>query len=133
MSFEYEPQQGRISGPLQTLDTLPKGFRGLSNTADIHIHPNGRFLYGSNRSHDNLIVCSLKAEDQILEVLAHLPSEDNNSRNFGIDQSGKWLLAANQDSRSLQSFSVDEAIGMLTPAYRLEIRERPVCVQFGAA
>lgn len=113
---------------LQTLSTLPAGFEGRNSTADIHVHPSGRFLYGSNRGHDSL-ACFAIGDDGLLSPAGHTPTEGRTPRNFAIDPAGALLLAANQDSDSVVSFRIDQDTGALTPVATAAIPS-PVCVCF---
>jgi len=98
----------------QSLSTLPSGASGASNTgADIHVHPNGRFLYSSNRGHNSIAVFAVAADGK-LALLENTPTGGSTPRNFGLAPSGKVMLVANQASANVVTFSVDEATGKLT-------------------
>ncbi len=108
------------SGPLteiQTVPTLPDdGFDPDDNAcADIHITPDGRFLYGSNRGHNTLAIYGVDAQSGMLTALGHEPTGGNWPRNFSIDPAGEILLVANQQSDMIQTFRIDGATGLLTP------------------
>lgn len=128
-AFRWNPIR-RALEETQTLSTLPEGFQGNNSTAEVRVHPSGRFLYGSNRGHDSIAVFQIEAADGRLKWIENEATQGRTPRNFNIDPSGTWLLAANQDSDSVVVFKVDTATGALTPAgSRIELG-RPVCVRF---
>jgi 6-phosphogluconolactonase len=130
-AFTRDTSRGALK-PLQTISTLPAGqavVQGYS-TAEIQVHPTGRFLYGSNRGHDSIAVFSVEDESGKLALVQHEPTQGSTPRNFGIDPSGTFLLAANQRSDSVVVFRIDAQSGRLTPTgHRLEVAA-PVCVKF---
>ena len=109
--------------------TLPEGFKGNSSTAEIQVHPNGRFLYGSNRGHDSIAVFSIAA-DGTLKAVEHESTRGKTPRHFTLDPSGRWLIAGNQGSGTLSVFAVDQSTGALTPTGGLAEVGAPVCVLF---
>ncbi len=114
---------------IQIVSTLPADFTGQSFAAEIAVRPDGRFLYASNRGHDS-IACYAIADDGQL-TLVGFASTGHNPRHFTFDPSGKWLLVANQNDKSLTVFSMDAQSGSLTPSSHLEnIPGNPVCLVF---
>jgi 6-phosphogluconolactonase len=109
--------------------TLPAEFAGASSTAEIAVHPNGRFVYGSNRGHDSIAIFATAA-DGALTPIAFEPSRGKTPRHFAIAPGGRWLVAANQDSGTLAVFRIDEATGRLTASGALVDAGTPVCVLF---
>jgi len=128
-AFAYDAAAGTLS-ELQTVPTLPAGFGGKSTCADIHLAPDGRFLYGSNRGHDSLAIYAVEAASGRLTLVGHEPSRGKTPRNFAIDPSGRWLLAANQDSNNVVVFRLDPASGKLTAVGEPVTIPKPVCVRF---
>ncbi len=114
---------------LGSQSTLPDGFKGNSSTAEIQVHPNGRFLYGSNRGHDSIAVFSIAA-DGTLKAVEHESTRGKTPRHFTLDPSGRWLIAGNQGSGTLSVFAVDQSTGALTPTGGLAEVGSPVCVLF---
>ena len=114
---------------LGSQSTLPEGFKGNSSTAEIQVHPNGRFLYGSNRGHDSIAVFSIAA-DGTLKAVEHESTRGKTPRHFTLDPSGRWLIAGNQGSGTLSVFAVDQSTGALTPTGGLAEVGSPVCVLF---
>ncbi len=128
-AFTYDAAHGALS-EIQTISTLPAGFSEPSFTADIHVHPSGKFLYGSNRGHDSLAIFSIDRETGRLTPIGHQSTRGKWPRNFAIDPSGRWLLAANQNSNSLVLFRIDPQTGLLTPTGTIAEVPSPSCVQF---
>jgi 6-phosphogluconolactonase len=114
----------------QSISTLPVGTTVPSSTAEIVVHPNGRFVYGSNRGHDSIAVFSVDARHGRLTALGHTPTGGKAPRSFAIDPSGRWLLAANQLSDNINSFAIDPQKGTLKPTGATLAVARPVCVLF---
>ena len=85
-------------GHLQTVATLPDGFGGASTCADIQVSPSGTFVYTSNRGHDSIVVHRIDPLAGTLGYVGHASTLGRTPRSFGIDPSGRFLLAANQDS-----------------------------------
>jgi len=126
-AFHYS--NGKMT-PIQHISSLPDGFKGDIGSADIHVAPNGKFLYASNRGDANSIV--IYAIDQAtgkLTVKGFQSTMGKAPRNFMIDPTGHWLLAANQNGKNVVFFKLDEQTGMLTPTGKqLEI-PAPVCLK----
>ncbi len=129
VAYNYDADHGKLE-PIQKVSTLPPGFDSTSHTADIHVHPNGRFLYGSNRGHDSIVICEVNEKSGTLEVLAHEPTGGENPRNFGIDPTGTYLLVANQDTNDIFTFNIDENTGGLTSCGEVAQVPSPVCLKF---
>jgi len=130
-ALEFDPQAGSLR-PFQTLSTLPEGVsdrRGLS-TAEIAVHPSGRFLYGSNRGHDTIAMYAIEKGSGRLEFLGAEPIRGRVPRNFALDPSGKWLLAAGQDSHDVSVFAIDADSGRLAFSGRSTPVPAPVCIVF---
>jgi 6-phosphogluconolactonase len=127
-TLSWDATKGVLS-PLGTVSTLPPGYTGQSSTAEIAIHPNGRFLYGSNRGHDSIAVFNVDAQGT-LTLVEHEPTRGRTPRHFTLDPSGRWLIAANQDSGTLAVFAIDQKTGALTPSGPLAEVPSPVCVLF---
>jgi 6-phosphogluconolactonase len=111
----------------QTLTTLAAGFEGENTGADIHVHPSGRFLYSSNRGEDSIAVFGIGGDGR-LAPLGRQATLGRCPRNFAIDPSGAWLLAAHQESDSIVLFRIDAATGALSPVGRACELSMPVCV-----
>lgn len=127
-AMSYDKEKGAFTG-IETVTTLPADFKGETTTAEVKIHPNGKFLYGSNRGHDSISLFSIAADGK-LKLLGHTSTEGKVPRNFSLDPSGKWLIAANQNTDNLVVFSVDAKTGKLTPTGQNLPAGAPVCVKF---
>jgi len=128
-AFSYDQEKGVLS-EVQTVSSLPAGVTVPNNTtADIHIAPSGRYLYGSNRGHDSIAIFAIDAQTGQLELVGHESTQGKTPRNFGLDPSGTLLLAAHQDSDSIVSFHVDTETGLLTSAGHITEVSMPVCVK----
>lgn len=115
---------------IQTLSTLPEGFKDVNYPADLHVHPGGKFLYGSNRGHDSIAIFSIDPHTGRLALVGHEPTRGQWPRNFAIDPTGEWLIAANQKSDSLAVFGINTRTGRLTPTGELVEAPAPTCVLF---
>ncbi len=131
-AFAYDAARGALR-EIQTLSTLPEDFAGSNTTAEIQVHPSGRFLYGSNRGHDSIAVFSIDADTGRLQFVERESTQGSTPRNFGIDPSGRFLLAANQASDSVVVFRIDGSTGELTPTGQSIEVPSPVCVRIMAA
>lgn len=128
VSFSYDGTRGALD-EIQTVSTLPEGFEGTSYCADIHILPNGRFLYGSNRGHDSIAIFAIDEETGKLTYVDHESTQGEMPRNFCIDPSGNLLLAANGNTDNIVSFHIDKDTGRLTPTGHQASVSKPVCLQ----
>jgi 6-phosphogluconolactonase len=132
-AFRADPARGGLT-TLETVSTLPQGESVQSgySTAEVQVHPSGRFLYGSNRGHDSIAVFAIDQNSGRLTYVETQPTQGSTPRNFGIDPSGTYLLAANQRSDSVIVFRIDPQSGRLTATdTRIEVGA-PVCVKFVA-
>lgn len=100
---------------VQTVSTLPSGFSGSNTGAEVQVAPSGKFVYGSNRGHDSIVICRVESGGT-LTVLGHQSTMGMTPRHFSLDPSGEILLVANQGSDSVVTFHVDTSTGMLTQA-----------------
>lgn len=129
--FRYDASLGSLA-PIETIPTLPESERnqpGLS-TAEVQVHPEGRFLYGSNRGHDSISVFRIDSDSGALAFVGITPLQQKTPRNFRIDPTGKYLLAAGQASNSIRVFAIDTVTGTLEPTpHEIQVGA-PVCVRF---
>jgi 6-phosphogluconolactonase len=102
---------------IETISSLPKDFHGASIGAEVQVHPNGRFLYGSNRGHDSIAVFTIDQAKGTLAPVQYAPAQGKRPSNFQIDPSGNYLFAANRDSSNLVQFRIDQQTGRLDPAF----------------
>ena len=91
---------------LQNISTLPEDYMAENTVADIHLHPNGNYVYVSNRGHNSLVTFKV-LNDGRLKVIQHISTNGLTPRNFLISKNGETLIVANQDSDNLISFIVE--------------------------
>ena len=118
---------------IQTISTLPAGFSGRNDTAEIAMHPNGKWLYASNRGNDSIAMFSVEPGKGTLSLVADVPTGGQEPRHFAIDPAGKYLLAENQNSDTIVTFRIDAASGKLTPTGDVARVPAPVCLVFDLA
>ena len=114
-AFHWDSATGALT-PFQSITTLPAGFTGVSNCAEILVHPNGNFLYASNRGHDSLAVFAIDAATGRLTPVEYAPTQGKMPRNFTFDPTGRWIIVTNHGSDNAVVLRVDAATGRLTPA-----------------
>lgn len=126
--FQYDAAAGQLT--LQdTVPTLPEGYSGENTTAEVAISADGRYLYGSNRGHDSLVLFAIDPESGRLSLIEHVSSEGGHPRHFALTPDGMHLIAANRDDNRLAIFDVNPASGRLTFTGRIVSVSKPVCVK----
>jgi len=130
-AFAREGKTGALR-ELKTYPMLPADFRGENTGADIHLTPDGRFLYCSNRGHDSIATFRADARDGELTPAGHTPTGGSTPRNFTVDPTGRFLLVANQRSDSVVTFRIDPSTGALTPTGHTAEIPSPVCLKLTA-
>jgi len=125
-SFNYDGNHKLTE--IQTVSTLPQPTPGNS-TAEVFIHPNGKFVYGSNRGHNSIAVFATDAAGH-LNLIQNASVEGKTPRSFALDPSGNFLIAANQDSNNITFFKIDPATGKLTYTGKSLQAFKPVCLLF---
>jgi 6-phosphogluconolactonase len=130
-AFRFDPKGGRLT-EFEAVSSLPEGTKRIPSysTAEIYVHPSGKFLYGSNRGHDSIAVFSIDRATGRLTLVQHVPTAGKTPRNFAIDPSGRFLLAANQSSDSIAVFRIDPETGRLESAGPVVAAPEPVCLVF---
>ena len=129
--FDYDAKRGVLT-ERQTVSTLPEGEKvepGYS-TAEVQVHPSGRFVYGSNRGHDTITVFAVDPKDGTLRQIQNESTQGHTPRGFGIDPTGRFLLAGNQASDTVTVFRIDQKSGRLVPTGEKLDVGAPVCVKF---
>lgn len=109
-AFTFDPVRGVLK-PFQTISTLPKDFSGQNDGAEVHVHPNGKFLYSSNRGADSIAQFSIDQHTGRIALVHSFSVQGKTPRNFELDPTGTHLLAANQDSDNVVVFQIDPATG----------------------
>lgn len=129
-AFTFDASTGVLE-EIQTISSLPDDYEGeVGSTAELILHPSGKFLYGSNRGPDSLVCYAVNPENGKLSLVGHTPTEGKTARSFGIDRTGKWMLIGNQNSDTIVQFKINTRTGELTPTGTEYELGSPVCFQF---
>ncbi|MEM9368636.1 MAG: sulfatase-like hydrolase/transferase, partial [Planctomycetota bacterium] len=133
--WQWDTEKG-ILAPIQNMVTKPEGFQGTITTADLHLTPNARFLYVSNRDisqrgaptgEDSIVGFHVDPQTGTLEQIGHTPCE-RVPRSFTIDKLGKFLYVAGQGDGKLGAYQIEES-GSLTKIGQYEVGSRPIWVE----
>ena len=131
--FRYDSQAGTMT-PIETFETVPakeKAKEQAISASEIRVHSNGRFVYSANRGHDTITAFSFDETSGQLKLIEREHVRGATPRNFNIDPTGKWLLAAGQDSHTLASFAINQETGELTYNRSCVTAPSAICVLFG--
>ncbi len=126
-AFAYDAARGALE-EIQTVPTLPEGFGGDSACAHVQVSPSGRFLYGSNRGHDSIVIFAIDGGTGRLTYVGHEPTRGEGPRHFSLDAAGRLMLVANGATDSIVAFRVDDRTGRLAPTGSVTQVPSPVCV-----
>ena len=115
-AYRYDARTGRLE-LLQTVSTLPPGEKQQEgqSTAEMYVHPNGKFLYGSNRGHNTIVVYGIDQKTGKLSYVENESTGGSTPRSFGVVPTGDYLLALNQASNTIVVFKIDPGTGALEP------------------
>jgi 6-phosphogluconolactonase len=130
-TFAYDPNAGTLKA-LQTVSTLPAGFKGTNSTAEIQTDRAGKFLFVSNRGDDSLAIFSIDQTAGTLTAAGRVPTGGKTPRFFTLDPTEKFLFAGNQDSNTVSVFRVNIATAKLTPVQTLKDVPEAVSIVFVA-
>ena len=129
-ALKYAPQHGVLYA-MQTISTVPDDVKGPQySTAEVQVHPSGKWVYGSNRGHDSIAMFEVDQKTGLLKSLGQEPSGGKIPRNFGIDPTGQYMLVANQDSNNVVVFKINQETGKLEKTGHEVNCGKPVCVKF---
>jgi 6-phosphogluconolactonase len=128
-AFAYDSKNGSFS-VLQKLSTIPKDFTAHNDTAEIVVHPSGKFLYASNRGRDSIAEFTIDPAKGTLMLAGNFPTQGKTPRNFALDPTGKFLLAANQESNNIVVFRIDQSTGALSFTGQIAQVPAPVDIVF---
>ena len=128
-AFRVDAASGALT-EVQSLSTLPEGTDPVGSTAEVVAHPSGKFLYGSNRGHDTIVVYAIDGATGQLTRVENEPIRGKTPRNFVVSPDGKWLLAAGQQSDSVTVFAIEARTGELEFADSQIKIFSPVCIRF---
>ena len=125
----YDAENGTLT-PIQTIPTMPVNVQGRHSTAEVVVHPSGKFLYGSNRGHDSLAVYTIEPGTGRLTNVEYEPTRGKTPRNFAVDPTGSYVLAENMGSGTIVVFKVDPETGALEPTGQVAQVPSACCVKF---
>jgi 6-phosphogluconolactonase len=128
-AMSYDSEKGELK-PIQTISTLPEGYNRPTFTAEVQVHPSGKFLYCSNRGHNSIAVFTIDASTGQLTAAGHQAEGIKTPRNFCIDPTGQFALVANQDGDSILVFRIDGQTGALQATGEKVEVGIPVCIRF---
>ena len=128
-AFAFDAGKGAPYDP-QIVSTLPKDFKGRNDTAEIAVHPSGKWLFASNRGHDTIVVFSVDPATGKLQPAGEFPTAGKEPRHFAIDPTGRFLLAENQNSNTIVVFRIDLGNGTLTLVSQVDGIPSPVSLAF---
>jgi 6-phosphogluconolactonase len=125
--YLYDAKTGTLK-LFQTISTLPPGFMSPNTAAEIAVSTGGTLLYCSNRGNDSITLFSIDVNRLSLTPIDHTPTLGQTPRQFAIDATGSYLLAADQDSSSVTVFKMQRVTGQLMPAGRPVTAPAPTSV-----
>ena len=128
-SFNFDSTTGDVS-LIHTLPTIPASFTTRNTPADIRVHPNGKFVYASNRGHDSIAIFSIDEASGRMTEVDIASTQGATPRGFNFEPSGRYLYACNQGSNSVVTFAVDPDSGMMTPTGATAEALKPACIKF---
>ncbi|MFT3692267.1 MAG: lactonase family protein [Kofleriaceae bacterium] len=130
MTFHYDAASGTLGMPVQTISTRAMSATGTNTGAEVVVHPNGTFVYASNRGDDEVAVFSIAGDGTLTRTGA--VATDATPRSFAIDASGAWMLVAAQGGNTVAVFAIDPATGMATATGTKITFTQPSFVGFGS-
>lgn len=130
-AFDYDATTGALTAT-QTISTVPEGVnRQGYSTAEVVVHPSGKFVYGSNRGHHTIAGFKVDGQTGKLTAIGQFAGGTMKTpRNFNIDPTGTYALVEGQDSDNIVSFRIDGASGEFRPTGHQVKVGRPVCIKF---
>jgi 6-phosphogluconolactonase len=128
-SYRYDVNTGDVN-LVQTVPTIPASYTQRSSPADVHVHPNGKFVYSSNRGHDSIAIFGIDEATGRMTLVDIVSTQGSTPRAFNFDPSGRYIFAANQGTNNVVTFAVAADSGKLTPTGAKVEVPKPVCIQF---
>ncbi|WP_225333824.1 lactonase family protein [Halomicrobium urmianum] len=128
-TLDRDPDTGALT-VVDAVSTLPADYDGENITADVHVHPSGEFVYGSNRGHDSVAAFAVDEDSGELEPVDRVSTRGEWPRNFAITPDGAHLLAENADTDDVVTFAIDDETGELSATGDVTDLPSPVCLQF---
>ena len=106
---------------LQSINTIPEAEKQNNTSADLHITPDGKYLYASNRGHNSLSMYKVSQGNGTLDFIGNISCGGKTPRNFTVDLTGNYLIVSNQDSNNVISFRIDHKNGRINKCYEIYI------------
>ncbi len=130
-AFKYDAEKGVLDS-IQTITTLPENEKRKDSysTAEVVVHPSGKFVYGSNRGHNTIAIFKVDTATGKLTAAGHQGKTIKVPRNFAIEPTGKFMLVASQDGDTVSVFRIDQDTGSLELVGDPVAVPKPVCVRF---
>lgn len=128
-SFHFDSNTGDVS-PINTVPTIPADFKERNALADIRLHPNGKFVYASNRGHDSIAIAGIEEDTGKMFPVDIVKTQGGNPREFDFEPSGKFLFVGNQTTSQMVTFAVDPDTGKMSPTGAKTDVPKPSCVKF---
>lgn len=126
----FQVNKGQLK-QIQKISTIKKGAKGFAGSADIHVSPDGKFLYASNRGDfNNIAIFKIDPKTGKLSTVGYQPTLGKSPRNFNFDPSGNFLLVANQESDEIVVFKRDLKSGLLKDNGNRISVGKPVCIKW---
>jgi 6-phosphogluconolactonase len=126
--FPWDAKTGTLKKEVQVTTSLPKGFDGKPWAADIHLTPDAKFLYASERTTSTLAAFSVDPKTGMLTSIDSYPTEKQ-PRAFNIDPTGRYLFSVGELSNSMTSYAIDKATGKLTKLKEYAVGKKPNWVE----
>lgn len=130
-AFRYDQVAGTFTW-IQTVSTLPENFTGASSTAEIIVHPSGKWVYGSNRGHNTIVAFRIDQSTGKLKVINWTSTQGSIPRGFNIEPTGRIMLVGNQNSDTVVPFRINQNSGRLHPTGAVTHTPVPVSFAFGS-
>ena len=127
-TYRFNIQNGELK-PTQVIPTLPTNFTGYSTCAEIAVGLSGKYLYVSNRGHDNITIFAINQNDGTLSAVGWEPTQGKTPRFFALNPSGTMLYVANQESDTIVAFRINPD-GKLIPTGQIIRTGSPSCIIF---
>jgi 6-phosphogluconolactonase len=127
--YRYDANTADIS-LVQTIPTIPADYTMNNSPADVHVHPNGKFVYSSNRGHNSIAIFRIDEASGRMTLTEIVSTQGATPRGFNFEPSGRFLFAGNQGTGNVVTFAVDSETGKMTPTGAKAEVARPVCIQF---
>lgn len=125
--FDYDAAAGRLTAK-QSIRAVPPGATGRLAAADVHVTPDGRFLYSSDRTSNTIAGFTIDAADGTLALIERIPTEEM-PRSFGIDSTGRYLFAVGMRSHRMSSYRIEPGTGILTRLREYAMGQTPNWVE----